>query len=152
MSLSTIALTCLTVLLWGGIPILDKLALARFTGHPLVGIAIRAGAVAVLVVPVAWMVARGGASRGLTDGQDHAASPWVAYGLFAASGIVSLLLSQFTYYRLLQRADVSRVFPFLFSAAPVVTMVLGVLVLQENLTLRQLLGAALVIGGGLLLL
>ncbi|MNY65568.1 EamA-like transporter family protein [compost metagenome] len=52
----------------------------------------------------------------------------------------------------MQRADVSRVFPFLFSAAPVVTMLLGVFGLKETLSAKQIVGAALVVVGGLFLL
>ena len=141
--------TGVTVVLWGLIPILDKLALARFTGHPMIGIAIRVGTVALMAIPAAWALSRGAPGR---SGTLSGPISWSAFALFAASGIVSLLVSQYAYYRLLQRADVSRVFPFLFSAAPVVTMVLGVLLLHESLSLRQILGAALVIGGGLLLL
>jgi drug/metabolite transporter (DMT)-like permease len=152
MASGTVTLTAITVFLWGLIPILDKLALARFSGHPLIPIAVRVWSVALLVVPLAWVLARGGSWRAWLGPTTGAGVTWVPVALFAASGVVSLLLAQFAYYRLLQQADVSRVFPFLFSAAPVVTMLLGVLVLHETLTLRQLAGAVLVIGGGLLLL
>jgi drug/metabolite transporter (DMT)-like permease len=40
----------------------------------------------------------------------------------------------------------------MFAAAPVVTLLLGVLALHEPLTLRQVLGASLVVLGGALLL
>jgi uncharacterized membrane protein len=144
MNLSTLALTLVTVLLWGLIPILDKLALSQFAASPLVGIAIRTVGVAVIALPL-----------GLTFGNGSSAlkaMPPMAIALFVASGITSLLLSQYSYYALLQRADVSRVFPFLFSAAPVVTLLIGVFALGETLTLKQLLGVLLVVGGGLLLL
>ncbi|MNS15713.1 EamA-like transporter family protein [compost metagenome] len=144
MNASTLALTLITIVLWGIIPILDKLALSQFQASPLVGIAIRAAGVAVLAVPLAFGLAEGGKSI--------RAMPPAAIALFIGSGVVSLLLSQYTYYKLLQQANVSRVFPFLFSAAPLVTLVIGVLFLKEPLTLKQAIGAVLVIGGGLLLL
>lgn len=144
MSLPTYALTLVTIVLWGLIPIFDKLALTHFSASPLVGIAIRTVGVSVLAVPLAISVGKAGTSL--------KAMPPVAIALFLASGIVSLLLAQYSYYSLLQRSEVSRVFPFLFSAAPVVTMVIGVFGLGESLNLKQVLGACLVIGGGLLLL
>lgn len=144
MSPTTLALTAVTVFLWGLIPILDKLALSQFAASPLVGIAIRAAGVAVLAVPIA--AAYGEAGKAIR------AMPPAAIALYLASGVVSLLVAQFAYYSLLKQADVSRVFPFLFSAAPVVTMVLGVLWLGETLSGKQVVGALLVIGGGLLLL
>lgn len=144
MNATTLTLTAITIFLWGLIPILDKLALSQFHASPLVGIAIRAAGVAVLAVPLAIGLGDGGKSI--------RAMPPAAIALFIASGVVSLLLSQFTYYKLLQQANVSRVFPFLFSAAPLVTLLIGVLFLKEPLSLKQAIGAALVIGGGLLLL
>lgn len=144
MNATTLALTAITVVLWGLIPILDKMALAHYAASPLVGIAIRAAGVAVLAVPLAATFGEGG--------RTIRAMPPAAIGLFLASGVVSLLLAQYAYYALLKQAEVSRVFPFLFSAAPIVTMVLGVVWLGETLSAKQVLGALLVIGGGLLLL
>lgn len=144
MNPTTLTLTAVTVVLWGLIPIIDKLALSHFAASPLVGIAIRAAGVAVLAVPLAAAYGEGGKAI--------RAMPPAAIGLYLASGVVSLLLAQYAYYALLKQADVSRVFPFLFSAAPIVTMVLGVAVLGETLSAKQVIGALLVIGGGLLLL
>ena len=144
MNATTFGLTAATIVLWGLIPIFDKLALAQFQASPLVGIAIRAAAVAVLAVPLAAAYGDGAASL--------KAMPPLAVGLYVASGVVSLLLAQYAYYALLRQADVSRVFPFLFAAAPLVTIAVGVLALGETLTARQAIGALLVIGGGLLLL
>ncbi len=144
MNLSTLALTLVTVVLWGLIPIFDKLALSQFSASPLVGIAIRTVAVAVLALPIAAAFGNGAGTV--------KAMPPLAIALFVASGITSLLLSQYSYYALLQRADVSKVFPFLFSAAPVVTLLIGVFAMGETMTVKQILGVLLVVGGGLLLL
>ncbi|MEB3198541.1 MAG: EamA family transporter [Candidatus Sericytochromatia bacterium] len=142
--LPTLLLTLVTVLLWGLIPIIDKLALNHQATSPLLGITIRACAVAVLALPALALSGNGW--------QALRQVPPSALALFAASGIVSLLLAQYTYYALLKQADVSRLFPFLFAAAPVVTMVLGVVYLGETWRARQVLGAILVILGGILLL
>jgi len=144
MSLSTILLTLVTVVLWGLIPIFDKLALSHVSASPLIGITIRTLGVAVLALPLAAAVGKGFG--------DVKAMPPAAIALFVASGVTSLLLAQYSYYTLLQRADVSRVFPFLFSAAPVVTLLIGVFAMGETMTLKQILGVMLVVGGGLLLL
>jgi transporter family protein len=144
MTPSTLALTLITIVLWGLIPIFDKLALGQHAVSPLVGIAIRAAAVAVLAVPLALTIGRGGAAL--------KAMPPSAIALYAASGLASLLLAQYAYYKLLAQADVSKVFPLLFAAAPIVTIAIGVFVMKEPMTLKQALGAALVVAGGLLLL
>lgn len=144
MKLATIGLTVAVILLWGLIPIFDKLALSRFAVSPWVGIAIRSAAVAVLAVPIALAFGQGGpALRAMPPG---------VIALYVTSGVVSLLLAQYCYYALLQQAEVSRVFPFLFAAAPLVTLVIGVVGLGESLTPQKVLGALLVIGGGILLL
>jgi transporter family protein len=133
-----------TAILWGIIPIIDKLALNHSTVSPWLGIGLRAGAVTFLAWPfLLWGTPGIAGLRAIS---------WQAAGLFIASGIISLLLAQYCYYALLQQAGVARIFPFLFSAAPMVTLLCGVLVLGESLTLKQFLGALLVIGGGLLLL
>lgn len=144
MSLPTIALTLVTIFLWGLIPIFDKLALTHFSASPLLGIAIRTLGVSAIAVPLALTIGKG-------TRMAREMSP-LAIGLFLASGITSMLLAQYCYYLLLQRADVSRVFPFLFSAAPVVTMLIGVFGLKETLSAKQIVGAALVVVGGLFLL
>ncbi|HEY9899947.1 MAG TPA: EamA family transporter [Pantanalinema sp.] len=144
MSLQTILLTLVTIFLWGLIPIFDKLALSHFSASPLVGIAIRTLGVSAIALPLALTIGKG--ARMVRE-----MSP-LAIGLFLASGITSMLLAQYCYYLLLQRADVSRVFPFLFSAAPVVTMLFGVFGLKETLSAKQIVGAALVVVGGLFLL
>lgn len=144
MSLPTIALTLVTIFLWGLIPIFDKLALTHFSASPLLGIAIRTLGVSAIAVPLALTIGKGARMA-------REMSP-LAIGLFLASGITSMLLAQYCYYLLLQRADVSRLFPFLFSAAPVVTMLIGVFGLKETLSAKQIFGACMVVVGGLFLL
>lgn len=144
MTPATLGLTAATILLWGLIPIVDKLALSQHAASPLVGIAIRSAAVALLALPLAFAYGEGVASL--------RSMPTSTLLLYVASGIISLLLAQYTYYALLKQHDVARVFPFLFSAAPVVTLAVGVLFLGESLSAKQAIGALLVIGGGLLLL
>ena len=144
MNPTTLALTAITIVLWGIIPIVDKVALTQQVASPLIGIAIRATAVAIIAVPLALIYGDGATTI--------RTMPASAIGLYVASGVISLLLAQYAYYALLQQAEVARVFPFLFSAAPVVTITIGVLAMHETLSLKQAIGALLVIGGGLLLL
>ena len=144
MNATTLGLTAMTIVLWGLLPIFDKLALTQHAASPLVGIAIRAAAVAVVAVPLALVYGDAAATI--------RAMPASAIGLYVASGTVSLLLAQYAYYALLKQADVSKVFPFLFSAAPLVTIAVGVFWLGETVSVKQAIGALLVIGGGILLL
>ena len=137
-------LTLTVIALWGLIPILDKLALNAAPASALTGLAIRAGVVAAVALPLAVF-----AGNGLAELR---ALPPRAIALYVASGVTSLLLAQYAYYALLRQAEVSRVFPMLFAATPVVTMAIAYLALGEQPTPVRLAGAALVIGGSLLLL
>lgn len=144
MTVQTWALVLVTTLLWGLVPVFDKLALSRAADSPLAGVAVRLAAAALVGLPLLFAAAGGaGAFRRI---------PPTAWGWFAASGLASLVVAQIAWYALLKDAQVSRTFPFMFAAAPVVTLLLGVLVLHEPLTLRQVLGALLVVLGGALLL
>ncbi|MEB3237336.1 MAG: DMT family transporter [Candidatus Sericytochromatia bacterium] len=137
-------LVLVTTLLWGLVPVFDKLALERAAGSPLVGVAARLATAALIGLPLLFSAA-GGTSA-------FRRIPPAAWGWFAASGLASLVVAQIAWYALLKDAAVSRTFPFMFAAAPVVTIVVGMLVLHEPLNLRQVLGALLVVIGGTLLL
>lgn len=77
---------------------------------------------------------------------------WRALGFFAISGIGSAFLAQYCYYEALKDQSVSRLFPVLFGGTPVVTALLGVLILGEAMTLTSGLGLVLIVIGSLLLL
>ncbi|MEB3299503.1 MAG: EamA family transporter [Candidatus Sericytochromatia bacterium] len=144
MTLPSWLLILLTTVMWGLVPVFDKLALTRISVTPLAGVAIRLALAALLGLPLLFVTA-GGLST-------FRQIPTGAWGWFAASGLASLVLAQVAWYALLKDAQVSRVFPFMFAAAPLVTLLLGVLLLHDNLTPKQGLGALLVVLGGALLL
>ncbi|MBM3259303.1 MAG: EamA family transporter [Candidatus Sericytochromatia bacterium] len=144
MTLQAWSLVLVTTLLWGLVPLFDKLALTRAADSPLAGVAVRLATAALIGLPLLFAASGGtGAFRRI---------PPTAWGWFAASGLASLVIAQIAWYALLKDAQVSKTFPFMFAAAPVVTLLLGVLVLHEPLTLRQVIGGVLVVLGGALLL
>ena len=141
---ATWALAAWVALLWGLIPIFDRVALAAAPGTAWQGLAVRALSVGLVALPLAWHWGGGWAP--------FAALPAKAWLAYLASGFVSLLVAQHAYYLLVQQVGVAKLFPFLFAAAPAVTVVVGVLFLGEAVNLRQALGLALVVAGSLLLL
>ena len=140
----TTAYIITTLVLWGLIPIFDKLALDAKKIPPFIGIGIRVS-VAVLAL------------LSLLYAAPHLREGWNSLGMrqilgFAASGIISLVIAQYFYYEALRDSQVSKLFPLLFGGAPVVSIFLGWLVLGEKISGITAAGGALITIGSVLLL
>ncbi|MBI3039191.1 EamA family transporter, partial [bacterium] len=77
---------------------------------------------------------------------------WESFGIFSASGIISMIIAQFFYYEALKDKEVTRLFPVLFGGTPVITMILGCLILGEKVTILSGVGGALIIAGSIMML
>ena len=137
-------LVLITLVLWGAIPILDKKGLSGEHVAPLSGLFIRI--VAALAAFLVFSCFHREVFRGV------AAVSWRAMAFFAASGICSALLAQYSYYEALKDQNVSRLFPVLFGGTPVVTAILGVVVLGEVLTASAVVGLGFIVLGSVLLM
>ena len=129
----------LTAAFWGAATVLDKLALARL--QPLFGVAVRSIAIALVAGGALAATLRERAWEGVD------ARTWF---FIIMSGMFSGLLGQWTYYKALKYAEASRVVPIV-GGYPLVAFVLAVLVLGESITTQKICGAALVVGGIVLL-
>lgn len=143
MNTRTIFFVFLTLMLWGVIPIFDKLALDTKRIPPIIGICLRISAAVIVLAPLLLTMPQ------LREG-------WSALSLrqglaFAASGIISLVIAQYFYYEALKGSQVSRLFPLLFGGAPVVTMILGWLFLGETITAATAAGGLLITFGSALM-
>ncbi|HEY9070806.1 MAG TPA: DMT family transporter [Candidatus Ozemobacteraceae bacterium] len=143
MNTRTIFFVFLTLMLWGVIPIFDKLALDTKRIPPIIGICLRISAAVIVLAPLLLTMPQ------LREG-------WSALSLrqglaFAASGIISLVIAQYFYYEALKGSQVSRLFPLLFGGAPVVTMILGWLFLGETITAATATGGLLITFGSALM-
>jgi uncharacterized membrane protein len=134
----------LTIVIWSLIPIIDKVGLGQDKVHPLAGLTIRLLAGLVVL----------GFLLPLLPETRHTLTTlsWKAWVTFAASGVLSLLLGQYFYYQALQAGSVGRVFPLLFGAPPVVSMLLAWWFLGEALTRTHVAGGLLITLGTVLLL
>ena len=133
----------ITLLLWGAIPIMDKLGLSHETASPEAGLIIRLLAAAlVLAIAVPF-------SASLK--QSIASISWKGVFIFALSGVISMIIAQYFYYSALKEKDVAKWFPILFGGAPVVTIVLGWCFLGEAVTTVHWLGCGLIVFGSALL-
>lgn len=75
---------------------------------------------------------------------------WVAWAGVAYAALVVSLLGHGLFYVLVQRHPVARVTPYLL-ASPVLTVILGVVFLDDHLGPRLIIGGAMVLGGVLLI-
>ncbi len=126
----------LTVLFWGTAPLFDKLALKE--APPLSGLIIRSIAVFSSLIILSFFMKK-----------DFFGSFKLSYKvilLFSLSGIFAGLLGMLTYYSALKSLPSSVVVP-LCSVYPLVTAILGMLLLAEGFSWLRLLGVILIIIG-----
>lgn len=134
----------ITLILWGLIPIFDKMALDAKKIPPFVGIAIRISVAALALLPLLYAA-------------PHLREGWNSLGMrqvvaFAASGIISLVIAQYFYYEALRDSQVSKLFPLLFGGAPVISMFLGWLMLGEKISSMTAAGGVLITLGSVMIL
>lgn len=129
----------LTVLLWGSAPIFEKIGLSK--ASPYQAIIIRSLVITSLVLLGALVGGRLSSAFKL----DAKTLVFVIIG-----GLFAGLLGQLTYFMALRRSEASKVVP-LTAAFPLVTAILGVVVLKESFSIEKLIGVLLVIIGAMLL-
>lgn len=130
-----ILLLIVTALLWGGTPILEKVALTKV--DPLVGVTLRSAVVTAGLFILTFVLGKGKALIGV-DGKSLL--------LFGASGMMAGLLGMWTYYAALKMEATSKIVP-IAASYPVVTALLSVLILREEVTLPRVVGTTLIVIG-----
>jgi transporter family protein len=130
-----IVLLIVTTLLWGFTPILEKVALTKV--DPLVGVTIRSALVTAGLFILTFLVGKGKALVEV-DGR--------SFLLFGASGMMAGLLGMWTYYAALKMEATSKIVP-IAASYPLVTALLSVLILREEVTLPRVVGTALIVIG-----
>jgi transporter family protein len=130
-----ILLLIVTTLLWGFTPILEKVALTKV--DPLVGVTIRSALVTAGLFILTFLVGKGRALMEV-DGR--------SFLLFGASGMMAGLLGMWTYYAALKMEATSKIVP-IAASYPLVTALLSVLILREEVTLPRVVGTAFIVIG-----
>jgi transporter family protein len=138
MTVTVIILIGISVLGWGIAPVVDKLALKE--SDPLIGLTVRG--IAVLFTLLAAVI---------INGKTHALVSLVqndmrATLLFILSGLLAGVIAMLTYYGALQLAPTTRVVP-ITSIYPLVTALLGILLLKEHMSIAQIAGVLLIVAG-----
>ncbi len=135
MQTNVIILLILTAILWGATPIMEKKGLE--TTSPIVGLAFRNLAIIICVFITVLVMGKA---------KELISTPPKTMLLFAATGIIAGFLAMLTYFGALKLGATSRIIP-ISATYPLVTALLGILILGEQATVLRVLGAGLIIGG-----
>ncbi len=129
----------LAAIFWGLTPVVEKLGLSRTA--PLVGVAIRTFAIAILLVAII-----------LFSGQWRAVTAVDARTVFylISGGILAGLCGQWAYFKALKHSESSRVVP-IAGTYPLIALITSIVFLKEELTLAKAIGTVLVVTGIILL-
>ncbi|OQX87532.1 MAG: hypothetical protein B6D55_02955 [Candidatus Omnitrophica bacterium 4484_70.2] len=128
-------LMVITVLCWGVSPLLEKEALKRV--GPLNGLFIRNLTIFLFFLFYFFCSGR------LKEVANISGKEVI---LFAISGVLAGFLGMYTYFTLLKTAPVSKIVP-LVSTYPLITAILGMCILNEEVSLARILGIVLIITG-----
>jgi len=125
----------ITTLLWGATPIIEKIGLAKV--DPLVGVTVRSAIMTIGLFIILFLVGKG---RELIEVSGKNVL------IFGASGVMAGILGMWTYYMALKMEATSKIVP-IAASYPLVTALLGALILNEGVTLPRVIGTALIVSG-----
>lgn len=129
----------LTALIWGVVPILEKLGLKH--AEPTVGLFARSAGVAfgALIFACLW-----------SPWKALAAVPIGSFALLALGGFLASFVGQWAFYHALKVGDISQVTP-VSGAYPLVAAILAWTIFREPITITRVVGVLLIVTGALLL-
>jgi transporter family protein len=130
----------MTALIWGIVPVFEKIGLSKLT--PAAGIFVRCLAVSCGAVLLFIF------KPGLVSELSKTSFKYIA--LIVAGGFTANFLGQLLFYHALKDADVSKVVP-IAGAYPLISFVMGILILGEKLTITKSAGIGCILAGIVLL-
>lgn len=133
--MKVLLLLILTAALWGATPIIEKIGLAK--AQPLTGVTVRS--LAVVITLILYLLFTGKLKETLTVDLKTII-------IFSISGILAGLIGMITYFAALRAGATSEIVP-IAATYPLVTAVLSVLILGEQITPFRILGTILIVIG-----
>ena len=134
-------LAIITAVLWGSVPIMEKYGLGKGM-NPMLGVVIRSIGIAVGAL-VLWAI--------LARNPDYAKNVTWGTSMWLITGAaLAAIVGQCFFYIALQNGDVSKIMP-VAGSFPLISFVLGVLVLGEAVTIPKIAGVLCVVAGVILL-
>ncbi len=132
---TAVVLLGITMVLWGSTPVIEKIGLRDV--EPLTGLFIRSLVVTAILFVVFICTGRI---------HDLARVSMGDFSLFAASGLMSGLLGTWAYYYVLRTGMASKIVP-IAASYPLITALLGMLILREGITLQRVAGIIFTVAG-----
>lgn len=129
----------ITMLLWGTTPLFEKIGLKHT--EPLMGVFIRSLAITVILFVIYLFSGRL---------NEFTKVPPMGYVLFSASGIMAGLIAMWTYFYLLKAGMASKIVP-IAAAYPLITAILSMVILKEEVNMQRIVGVILTIIGVVLI-
>jgi transporter family protein len=136
-------------LCWGIGELFTKSVLHTGKVGPLTAIAVRS-TVALPVLWIAWAIATHAVRDPEPRGWLSAGGPTLAK-LALGSGLLAGAAGMILFYAALGAGEISRVKPIAFTVAPATAVVLGILLLGEELTVRKMVAVGMILAGVVLL-
>jgi uncharacterized membrane protein len=133
--MTVLVLLLLTAILWGSSPILEKVGLRNTS--PLIALTIRSLGISVVLLMIIIGL---GKTKELLSVEGHTVI------IFIISGIMAGLLGMWTYFGALQAGATSKIVP-IAGCYPLITALLSILILKEDVSLARLIGTLFIIGG-----
>lgn len=147
--MKAILLAVLAGLCWGIGELFTKSVLHTKQIGPITAITIRS-TVALPVLWAAYAVAVYGVRAERADWY-RAASTGTLLKLVLGSGLVAGAAAMICFYAALNLGEISRIKPIAFALAPAIAVALGIAVLGEAMTVKKILGVALILTGVIVL-
>jgi len=130
----------LTAFIWGLVPVLEKLGVARI--NPVSGVLLRS--LGVILGVMVFVLVR---SYYLAEALK---AEWKTIAFLASGGLLASFVGQMCFYHALKSGEVSKVVP-IAGAYPLVSFLTGIIFLSEAITLTKVVGVLLILAGILLL-
>jgi uncharacterized membrane protein len=146
--MNAILLAVLAGLCWGIGEVFTKSVLHTGKVGPLTAIAVRS----TIALPVLWMAYVAAVHWAKTEPRAWMKSDWpTLLKLICGSGLIAGAGGMICFYAALNLGEISRIKPIAFSIAPATAVLVGWLVLHEQLTISKIAGIVLILAGVVLL-
>lgn len=143
-----ILLAVLAGLCWGIGEVFTKSVLHTGKIGPLTAIAVRS----TIALPVLWIAYAAAVHWAKAEPRGWMKSDWpTLLKLICGSGLIAGAGGMICFYAALNLGEISRIKPIAFSVAPATAVLLGWLVLHEQITLTKIAGVLMILAGVVLL-
>jgi transporter family protein len=125
----------LTALIWGGVPLLEKLGLAKI--DPLGGVFFRSFGVVVGILLLGFFVIKPHHFKG---------AELKSAAMLVIAGLLASFVAQIAFYNSLKTGEISKVV-LIAGSYPLISFLLGIFVLGESVTMFKIVGVVFVTVG-----